>query len=55
MFQVVQTVFFRSESQSSVGEITLQGKITSLDLSPGTVESVIRALLPECNLSAGDC
>ena len=34
-------VFHRSENQSSVGEITLQGKITSLDLSPGKYVTII--------------
>ena len=28
-------LFFRTANQSSVGEITLQGKITSLDISQG--------------------
>lgn len=33
-------IYHRSENQSSVGEITLQGKITSLDLSPGNVRII---------------
>lgn len=37
--------FSRSENQSSVGEITLQGKITSLDLSPGILSHACLKIL----------